>query len=139
VYVPGLSVTVRVFEPPLNVGVAPICVPPLPREIVKLWGTGEPFVNAIVTVPAFAASVVLSNFNAPVGSAASERLELAGAAGAAVVAGGVLALGVLVLLDPPPQPTNATPIATTATANGNILATATSLVRPLDPRQCLER
>jgi hypothetical protein len=37
----------------------------------------------------------------------------------------VLVLGVLVLLDPPPQPASATPIATPTTVNVDFLATAT--------------
>jgi hypothetical protein len=67
--VPGLSVTVSVLLPPLNVGVAPTVGPLVPCWIVKLWATCEEFVKLIVTLPALADSEDFVNFSAPLGSA----------------------------------------------------------------------
>jgi len=116
VYVPGLSFTVSVFVPPLNVGVAPMVGPLVPCWIVRLCASGEALVNAIVTVPAFAVSDAFVNFSAPLGSAACVS-ELLGAplgalalvaaddvvelAGALEVALDDCVLLVLLLLDPP--------------------------------------
>jgi len=63
----------------MKVGVAPSTGPLVPCWTVRLWASGELLVKLIVTVPAFAVSVLLVNFKAPDGSAAiaSELLALA--------------------------------------------------------------
>ena len=71
VYVPGLSVSVSVLLPPLNVGVAPSSLPPA-VVTVTLCGSGALFVRSIETLPALGAvSDVVSYFSCPDGSAAS--------------------------------------------------------------------
>lgn len=70
VYLPGLSVTVRVLAPPWNVGVAPTTAPLVPFWMVKLWPTGAMLVKLKLTFPALAVSVCLSNLSWPLGSAA---------------------------------------------------------------------
>ena len=76
---PALRVSFRVLVPPMKVGVAPSTGPLVPCWTVRLWASGELLVKLIVTVPAFARSVLLVNFKAPDGSAAiaSELLALA--------------------------------------------------------------
>ena len=68
-YVPALSLSVSVLVPPMNVGVAPTTEPLVPCCTVKLWASGELLVKLIVTVPAFAVSVLLVNFKCTDGSA----------------------------------------------------------------------
>ena len=110
VYVPGLRSTVSDFVAPWNVGVAPTTGPLVPCSIVMLCISGDMFANLTVTLPAVAVSDVLVNFNAPLGSAASDSDEPVLAGGAAVV--GLEEEGVeaadavdkdveLVLLEPP--------------------------------------
>lgn len=104
------------FEPPENVGVAPT-VAPEEDSTVTLCGMAEEFVKLIETVPAFALSVLLSNFSWPCGSAARLKLELAPLAGAGVEVAaeldvvGVAAAGgedsVELLVDELPQPASA--------------------------------
>jgi hypothetical protein len=122
VYVPGLRSTVSVFVPPWNVGVAPTVGPLVPCSIVRLCAIGEAFANLNVTLPDFAVSEVLVNFNAPPGSAATDSAAaLAGGAAAGVEEDGVEAAAVvdedveLVLLEPPHAATPSTS-ATTVTA-----------------------
>jgi hypothetical protein len=50
--------SVSVFEPPVNVGVAPSTV--VPWAIVTLCSTGEEFAISIVTCPAFALNCLVS-------------------------------------------------------------------------------
>lgn len=106
---PGLRLSVSVFVPPMNVGVAPITGPVVPFRTVTLCASGALLVNAILTVPAFAVSDVLVNFSAPPGFAASASVPVAAAlpcveppegvelAGDGEVGG----LAVDLLLDPP--------------------------------------
>lgn len=61
----------------MNVGVAPSTGPLVPCWTVRLWASGELLVKLIVTVPAFAVSELLVNFNAPDGSAATASELLA--------------------------------------------------------------
>jgi hypothetical protein len=65
-----LSVTLSVLVPPVNVGVAPTTAPLVPSWIVRLCASGEALVKLIVTVPAFAVSVLFVNLSWPLGSAA---------------------------------------------------------------------
>ena len=74
---PALRSTLTVFVPPWNVGVAPTTGPLVPCWIVMLCINGDMFVKMIVTFPAFAVSELFVNFNAPLGSAASDSDPLA--------------------------------------------------------------
>jgi hypothetical protein len=94
---------VRVFVPPLNVGVAPSTVP-LEDASVKLWARGEELVKSIVTLPAFALSELVVNMSIPLGFAAIEivlpREDTGAGAGVDETGAGVLlAGGLLVLLE----------------------------------------
>src|SRR5690242_1416265 len=77
---PGLSVTVKLLVPPSNVGV-------LPRTLfaglmmVTLWEMAELLVNLIVTLPALAVSLLLSNMSMSPMGARVTVLEVLGAGG----------------------------------------------------------
>lgn len=70
VYVPGFRFSVSVLTPPWKVGVAPRILPFVPSCSVKLCASGDEFANAIVTLPAFALSVLFVYFRSPLGFAA---------------------------------------------------------------------
>ena len=127
VYLPRLSVAVTVLVLPSNVGVAATVAPPA-LWIVKLWPSGALFVNATVTLPAFAVRLVLSNFSAPpglaamaillpppaLGAAAADDDEVAAAAAVELVAGAAadeLVAGAADELDELEPPHAATPSA----------------------------
>ena len=124
-----MSVSFSVLVPPMNVGVAPSTGPLVPCWTVKLWASGELLVKLIVTVPAFAVTELLVNFNAPDGSAAIETellaavddgaadvadvLDVAGELVAVLLADDVAAALLLLPLEPPQAPMpNARAIAT---------------------------
>ncbi len=107
----------------MKVGVAPSTGPLVPCWTVRLWASGELLVKLIVTVPAFAVSVLLVNFKAPDGSAAIESellalaedeaadvadvLDVAGELVAVLLLAGGLAAEVLLLLLLPLEPPQA--------------------------------
>ena len=107
----------------MNVGVAPSTGPLVPCWTVRLWASGELLVKLIVTVPAFAVSVLLVNFKAPDGSAAIESellalaedeaadvadvLDVAGELVAVLLLAGGLAAELLLLLLLPLEPPQA--------------------------------
>jgi hypothetical protein len=64
-----LRLSVRAFDPPWNVGVAPTTAPE-EDATVMLWPSGAMLVKAIETLPALAVSEVLSYFSWPSGLAA---------------------------------------------------------------------
>ena len=120
--------------PPMNVGVAPTTDPLVPCWTVRLCASGELLVKLIVTVPAFAVSVPLVNFNAPDGSAANEiellvaldvaAVDVAGALDAVDVLLAALA-GVLLLLPlEPPHALRPSATATTASVRLDVLGTS---------------
>ena len=126
--------TVRVFVPPMNVGVAPSTVP-LEDASVKLCASGDEFVKSIVTLPAFACSELVVNISIPLGFAAIETVLLpedAGAAagvedaGAAVLVAGALVVGLLleVVLELLPHPATAS-TATAVAARRTLVICAT--------------
>ncbi len=93
-YVPGLSVTLSVFEPPLNVGVAPTFSPE-DDSIVTLCASGEAFVKSIATLPAVALSDFVLYSSWPSLFASRLRLLEPPAGAAAVDVEAVLAVVVL--------------------------------------------
>ena len=126
---PALSVSFRVFVPPVNVGVAPTTAPLVPCWTVRLCASGELLVKLIVTVPAFAVSVLLVNFNAPDGSAATEiellaALDVAGALDAVDVLLAALAAALLLLPLEPPHALRPSATATTASVSLDVLGTS---------------
>ncbi|MFZ0973995.1 MAG: hypothetical protein WAN22_17320 [Solirubrobacteraceae bacterium] len=107
---------------------------------MKLWASGELLVKLIVTVPAFAVSVLLVNLSAPLGSAESvsvllapvaaldvladvEVVPVAAAVLVALVAAAVLDVVLLLLLEPP-HALRPSISATTAKVSRSVLGTS---------------
>jgi hypothetical protein len=138
-YVPGLRLTERLFEPPENVGVAPTFSPD-DDSIVTLCGSEEEFVKSTDTLPAFAVSDFVLYSSWPSGLASSLTLLEPPAAGAGVdvlaeLVVGVVSAGVLVLaaveeeLDEElPQPASAS--SATKSASIEMIAFERFVVRP---------
>jgi hypothetical protein len=94
-YVPGLRLTARLFEPPENVGVAPAFSPD-DDSIVTLCGSEEEFVKSTDTFPAFAVNDFVLYSSWPSGFASSfTLLEPPDAAGAGVDVLAELVVGVV--------------------------------------------
>jgi hypothetical protein len=126
----------------MKVGVAPSTGPLVPCWTVRLWASGELLVKLIVTVPAFAVSVLLVNFKAPDGSAAIESellalaedeaadvadvLDVAGELVAVLLLAGGLAAELLLLLLPlePPQALMPSARAIATSVNLGVLCTS---------------
>jgi len=126
----------------MKVGVAPSTGPLVPCWTVRLWASGELLVKLIVTVPAFAVSVLLVNFKAPDGSAAiasellalaegeaadvADVLDVAGELVALLLLAGGLAAELLLLLLPlePPQALMPSARAIAASVNLGVLCTS---------------
>lgn len=136
-----MRVSFTVLVPPMNVGVAPSTGPLVPCCTVRLCASGELLVKLIVTVPAFAVSVLLVNFNAPDGSAATEivllaalgapedaAVEVAGALDAVDVLAAVLLAALagvlLLLLLEPPHALRPSAIAATASVRLDVFLTS---------------
>jgi hypothetical protein len=77
VYVPGLSLSVKLRDPPWNVGVAPRMGPLVPCCTVRLCPSDAALVNLTVTFPALAVSELLVNRSWPDGSAATDSVVAA--------------------------------------------------------------
>ena len=126
----------------MNVGVAPSTGPLVPCWTVRLWASGELLVKLIVTVPAFAVSELLVNFNAPDGSAATasellappddgaadvaDVLDVAGELAAVLLADALAAVLLLLLLLPlePPQALMPSASAIATSVNLGVLRTS---------------
>ena len=126
----------------MKVGVAPSTGPLVPCWTVRLWASGELLVKLIVTVPAFAVSVLVVNFKAPDGSAAIESellalaedgaadvadvLDVAGELVAVLLLAGGLAAELLLLLLPlePPQALMPSARAIATSVNLGVLCTS---------------
>ena len=118
----------------MNVGVAPTTGPLVPCWTVRLCASGELLVKLIVTAPAFAVSVLLVNFNAPDGSAATEiellvalevaAVDVAGALDAVDVVLAALAGALLLLPLEPPHALRPSATATTASVSLDVLGTS---------------
>jgi hypothetical protein len=126
----------------MNVGVAPSTGPLVPCWTVRLWASGELLVKLIVTVPAFAVSELLVNFNAPDGSAATasellappddgaadvaDVLDVAGELAAVLLADELAAVLLLLLLLPlePPQALMPSASAIATSVNLGVLRTS---------------
>jgi hypothetical protein len=126
----------------MKVGVAPSTGPLVPCWTVRLWASGELLVKLIVTVPAFAVSVLLVNFKAPDGSAAiasellalaedeaadvADVLDVAGELVALLLLAGGLAAELLLLLLPlePPQALMPSARAIATSVNLGVLCTS---------------
>ena len=76
-YVPGLSASDKVRDPPWNVGVAPRVGPLVPCCTVRLCPSDASLVNLIVTFPALAVSELLVNRSWPDASAATDSVVAA--------------------------------------------------------------
>jgi hypothetical protein len=126
----------------MKVGVAPSTGPLVPCWTVRLWASGELLVKLIVTVPAFAVSVLVVNFKAPDGSAAiasellalaedeaadvADVLDVAGELVALLLLAGGLAAELLLLLLPlePPQALMPSARAIATSVNLGVLCTS---------------